>query len=327
MQEQGPTRAENWTAYWSTGALHSCADSFQGNYAGAIGVFWRSVFTRLNQGARVLDLCCGNGPLSKLLLEANAADPSFRVDAVDLAQVTMPWLSELSDPQRSQLRVHPGVDVAALPFADDHFDLCISQYGIEYAGAAAFAEVARVLQPGGTFAAVIHHVDGIPVEIARFEREHVAVLLAPDGLYATALELIEPMSRSGTVEGRNQLKQDPSATSARLGFNAALTRLQASIREAPYPDVFQEQIEVVLPLLNQVPALGADQGRKRLLGLRQALLASLQRQQELLEHACDEAQVRELLRIFGDEAPAVQTLRFENSKIAGWGVKATKKGT
>ena len=324
MHEQVTTRAENWTAYWSTGTLHSCAGSFQGNYAGGIGAFWRKVFSDLNPGANVLDLCCGNGPLSKMLLELNATDHSLSVDAVDLARVAMPWLSELSDMQRLQLTVHPGVDVTALPFPDDHFSVCISQYGIEYAGQAAFAEAARVLQPGGTFAAVIHHVDGIPVEIARFECEHIAMLLSADGLYATALELIEPMSRSATAEGRLQLKQDASAISARVGFNAALTRLQASMREARYPDVFQEQFEAVLHLMNQVPSLGADEGQKRLLELRLALVSSMQRQEELVEHASDEARIRTWMRLLGDDKPVIERLLFDNGQVAGWGVSATK---
>ncbi len=326
MGERVATRADNWTTYWSTGALHSCAGSFEGNYAGGIGAFWRKVFDGLPPEARVLDLCCGNGPLSKMLLEQTAADHAFSVDAVDLARVAMPWLSELTDRQRSQLRVHPGVDVASLPFPDEHFSLCISQYGIEYAGAPAFAEAARVLRPGGKFAAVIHHVDGIPVEIARFERQHIAVLLSPEGLYATASALIEPMSRSGTEAGRSQLKQDPSATQARVGFNAALSRLQASIQAAAYPDVFHEQVEAVLQVLNQVVALGAEEGRTRLGALRQALVSSLQRQEEVVEHATEEAGIRAWMRILGDHAPVVQALRFDNGTIAGWGVCATKGG-
>ena len=323
MNDRVTTRAENWTTYWSTGALHSCAGSFEGNYAGGIGAFWRKVFNGLPPQARVLDLCCGNGPLSKMLLEQKPADHSFSVDAVDLARVMMPWLSELTDLQRSQLRVHPGVDVASLPFPDDHFSLCISQYGIEYAGTAAFSEAARVLRPGGKFAAVIHNVNGIPVEIARFERQHIAVLLSADGLYATAAELIEPMSRSGTEAGRIQLKQNPSAARARLRFNAALSRLQANIQAASYPDVFHEQVEVVLQVLNQVPSIGAEEGRRRLGRLQQALASSLERLDEVVEHASDETCIRAWMRILGDHAPVVEPLLFDNGTLAGWGVSAT----
>ena len=324
MHDRVMSRAENWTAYWSTGTLHSCASSFQGNYAGGIGAFWRKVFSDLPPGARVLDLCCGNGPLSKMLFELNTEDRSFSVDAVDLAQVTMPWLSELTNDQRSRLMVHRGVDVASLPFPDGHFSLCISQYGIEYVGMTAFSEMARVLRPGGIFAAVIHHADAVPVEIARYECGHIAVLLSPEGLYTRAYELIEPMSRSGTEQGRIQLKQDPSAAKTRIEFNAALSRLQANIQQLPYPDVFEEQIEAILHLLNQVQTLGVEEGRKRLLGLRQLLESSLQRQEELLQYACNEEQIRACIRILGDDAPLLETLFFENGKIAGWAVSATK---
>ena len=40
-------RIESWSRYWASGALHSCAGSFDGNYAGSLRAFWNEVFSSL----------------------------------------------------------------------------------------------------------------------------------------------------------------------------------------------------------------------------------------------------------------------------------------
>ena len=65
------TRAQAWTCYWSSGVQHSCPGSFAANYTGRIGDFWKSVFEALPSDARVLDACCGNAPMSQMLLDSD----------------------------------------------------------------------------------------------------------------------------------------------------------------------------------------------------------------------------------------------------------------
>ena len=136
-------RSQAWSAYWSSGRLHSCAGSFEGNYGGAIGTFWRTRLVHLAPGARVLDLATGNGPLPEMLALMHGA--AIAVDAVYLAVPAPAW----HDPSRHPgVRFHAGVDMEALPFADGLFDLVVSQYGFEYADhARALAEVLRVAAP------------------------------------------------------------------------------------------------------------------------------------------------------------------------------------
>ena len=320
MQSELQPRAESWSRYWATGALHSCAGSFAENYTGQIAAFWQRVFAALPVNAHVLELCSGNAPLSKLLLEQRLEDETLQIDAVDLAQAPMPWLAQLPVNKQQQLHFHAGVDAAALPFASDQYDLCISQFGVEYVGQQAFEEALRVLKPQAVFAAVIHHIDALPVQIGRVECAHIDSLLEDDGLYAHAAEMIPPMALAATAEGREQLKQSASANAVRQAFNAALQRLQAAMHAAQYPDVFHDQLALVMQLLQQVPVLGVDEAKRRLHLLREALLDAKLRQQELVAYAADEAQIRTWMQPFTDAAMTLDILRFDNHAIAGWGV-------
>ncbi len=319
------SRARAWSDYWASGALHSCVGSFSGNYAGAIAAFWQAVFDRLPQSAQVLDLCCGNAPLSKLLLDSHAKQVAGIV-AADLAEISPPWLAGIAPELAARVRVHAGVDAAALPLPDAAFDLCMSQYGIEYAGEDAFREAARVLRPGARLAAVIHHVDSLPVRIARAELTHLDALLDADGLLARAAAMIEPMERAASEAGRRQLAHDAAANAARSAFNLALGDVQARIERGPFADVLIEQREALMALLATVPRIGVEAGQRAWEVQREALRAARLRQRELLEFACDAPRLQALAALLGDAAPSVDAVRFDNGELAGWGLLATRVG-
>ncbi len=89
-------------------------------------------------GERVLEIGCGRGHLNKRLREGG-------IDAVGID----------ANPQAAEHAVSDGVvtmDAAHLKFADDSFDKIVSVHAIEHIPPIedAFAEMARVLKPGGT---------------------------------------------------------------------------------------------------------------------------------------------------------------------------------
>lgn len=316
-------RARVWSDYWASGTQHSCAGSFSGNYAGNIAAFWRSVFALLPSDARVLDACCGNAPLGRLLLESDVAERVSELVAVDAAQIAPVFPAEYA----GRVSVHAGVDVAALPFPDGGFDLCMSQYGIEYVGVPAFVECGRMLREGGRLAAVLHHVQALPVRIAREECGHIDVLLGDEGFFARARAMIEPMARAATEAGRAALMRDTQANAARAALNEALRALQARIDAALWPDVLLEQRDAVMQLLGQVPGIGAQAAHQHLEALQRALLASQLRQRELVAFALDEAGLRALMEAFPGRIERLEPLSFDNGELAGWALVACRTGS
>lgn len=312
-------RIENWSRYWASGALHSCAGSFSGNYAGNLRAFWNRVFSALPPHPAVLDLCCGNAPLTKLLLDdTRVLADGGTVDATDIAAIAPRWHALLPAPLRQRVRIHPRVDAALLPFDAAAFDLCMSQYGIEYVGDAAVAEVLRVLRPGGRLAALLHHPESLPVRIARHELEHLDWLENEARIGELVGALIEPMARSATPQGQASLRDDAEANDRRARFNGALQRLQERSQAQPYPDALLEARDALMAVLQRARFAGVAAAETMLAEWRQRQDESRLRQQELIEHACDEARLRHWAAMFGDGAAQWQTLAFDNGELAGW---------
>jgi SAM-dependent methyltransferase len=105
-------------------------------------------------GRRVLEIGCGSAPCARWLRRAGAD-----VVALDLSAG---MLARAADLNRSTGLAVPLVQAEAgrLPFADGSMDLACSAFGglpfVADAGQV-FAEVARVLRPGGRFVASVNH--------------------------------------------------------------------------------------------------------------------------------------------------------------------------
>lgn len=312
-------RRAAWTAYWATGGLHSCVGSFEGNYSGAIGAFWRDVFEATPAGPlRALDLATGNGALPRLLWEHRGDRLGLEVDAVDLAQLAPSWIDR---DRHAGLRFHAGVAMEQLPFPQACFDLVTSQYGFEYARRdAALAEALRVLRPGGRLALVMHHHESVLVRVGRIELDHQACLLADDGLLASASAVLPWLAKA-------RAGIDPSgnadALRARTAYNTAIQSLAASIARSSAPDLLVEARAWV----NQVLAgVGPDPAPAlaRLADYREGLHAAGLRTAELIEHALDADQVASLVDAIKAARPAgtVRVVPLQQPEgLLGWGLR------
>ncbi|HEX2053763.1 MAG TPA: methyltransferase domain-containing protein [Actinomycetota bacterium] len=94
---------------------------------------------------RVLETAAGTGVLTAELVQAM---PTAQITATDLNQAMVDHGSK-----RVLGAVWRRADAMELPFPDAFFDLVVCQFGVMFFPdrRAAFAEVARVLQPGGRF--------------------------------------------------------------------------------------------------------------------------------------------------------------------------------
>lgn len=179
-QDSRNDATRDWDAYWQNAGVAPalCAG---GARDAALDRSWsrllQPVFARSRSSLRALDIGSGNGAVIRHLLrlthESGRSAVTIALDAAPHA------LAEL---RRQIPEAHcVAADAARTPFPDHAFDLLTSQFGLEYAGAGAFTEAARLLGDGGTLAAILHLQDG------GIERECRANLDAIDGFRSGGL--------------------------------------------------------------------------------------------------------------------------------------------
>ena len=140
-----------WDRYWS-GTRENAAHREGGAQDAALDAFWSALFDSRRAPGRVVDLAAGNGAVLGRVLRQYPGCWSLALDASQSAGVQL-----LARYPKAAVVCADG---ARLPLADHSFDWVLSQFGIEYAGAAAFPAAAGLVAPNGIFAAVVHLAGG-----------------------------------------------------------------------------------------------------------------------------------------------------------------------
>lgn len=326
QDESTSTRAQRqavWARHWATGAEHSCGGSYGHTYGGAIARFWQEVHAQTVPGSRVLDIATGSGALPRLLLRLRP-DLPLRIDAVDLAPVAPGWMLELPDAQATRVRFHPATAAESLPLPDASMDLVVSQYGLEYADLGrAVPELLRARAPQGRIALVMHHTESRPVTLAAVEMDHIEWLRSPQGLLATAADMLAPMALSATAAGRAALAGDAGASAARTRFNAVQDELQRRASPTDGADILLEVRQGVGELLNLARQQGLDPARRAFNSLDETLADAHFRLAELRDCALGEPEARGLMRVLeaGSLRCSLQLLH-EGPHLMGWALRA-----
>jgi len=148
-----------WDRFWSYDRLSSFGTGTgAGNYGEHIAAGWRNFFANLPSGARVLDLCTGNGAIAVMAVEAG---DQLQVTGADLAAVRPAAFVSESKGALGKIRFLAGTPAEQLPLEDGSFDAIVSQYGIEYSNMErSVAEAVRVLAPGGKLRFATHAAEG-----------------------------------------------------------------------------------------------------------------------------------------------------------------------
>ncbi|MEX0900912.1 MAG: class I SAM-dependent methyltransferase [Gammaproteobacteria bacterium] len=297
-------RQQAWTRYWQSGALHSCAGSYDGNYGGAIAAFWHARFADVTASMRVLDLCTGNGPLPALLLARFDGQPAPRIDAVDFAEPRPAWANA------DRITFHARTSIESLPFEDAAFDRVYSQFGFEYADTTrALAEALRVLSPNGELALVCHHAGSWLAEVAAEEVAHLEWLTANDAPDIAAA--VAPAAARGGIP----------AAMADTAFDALMRALAARARVARLPDALHDAGNALGGLVELAAARGESAACAAAESWRTAIKDARLRSSELVEHALDADAVNALATMLrgGGRGCEVGELR-EGDYLVGWTV-------
>lgn len=228
----GTRDVEHWDAFWRA-RDKAIEREDAGARDPAPAHFWETFFEREFTGrtrASVLDVACGHGAVTGIAVAAGrSAGIELEARCADYSQAAVDELCKR----------FPGVegvacDAADMPWPDRRFDFVVSQFGIEYAGDAAFGEAARLVAGGGTLAALTHLQGGaIHAECA----DNLAV--------ATALR------ESGLM------------TLARHAFGAGFNLMAGKISEAE----FQEADKQLAPAVETAKGILRDKGPQAAGGL------------------------------------------------------------
>lgn len=163
----------------------------------------------------MIDIGCGNGAVTTIAIDVSRAmGARIEVHCADCSS------SAVADVRRRMPQVEAvACDALNTPYADGSFDLVVSQFGIEYAGKAAFAEAARLVSASGNLTAIVHLAGGA---LHRECEENLAAAAA-----ANASNLM-PLARAAFAAGFDMLAGRMSVTE----FQYHEKRLRAAVETA-----------------------------------------------------------------------------------------------
>ncbi|MGD8378818.1 MAG: methyltransferase domain-containing protein [Gammaproteobacteria bacterium] len=278
-------RDASWDAYWREGQFHSLADAYHGNYGGRIRAFWETVFARQPAGAAVVDLGTGNGAIPLIAREVSEAHGlKLEIHGIDRADIDPPAaLATNRQVDFSGIRFHPRTPAEATGFPADTVRLVTAQYAFEYTDTdATVAELARILQPGGQLAFIMHHSDSVILRTTREELDHARLVFEEVALFDKAAALLELMAAATTPAAREALQRDPKAQRRREALNEAAARISARIESAGNPLFLQTALGMVSDVFQRATGLAPDRIRGELDSAAQRLGANLGRLRDLV---------------------------------------------
>ena len=188
--------SEGWHRYWRKDRLAACVPE-NPESAAAIESHWTTFFESLPDGSRILDIATGNGVVLLWAVRvARRLGRKFELTGVDAADIDP--LRFLPDYRADLNEVTFLGNTAAetMPFADNTFDVVVSQYGLEYAELdSALAETGRVLVPEGQLHWLAHTPSSVVVTQAQLQLESIELLLASHGPFAAMKAFVKAQER------------------------------------------------------------------------------------------------------------------------------------
>ena len=143
---------KNWSEYWQNeGAEGEVFVNKQGGKHPFLARYWQQLFREQKPDARVIDIAAGAGSIFSHLPNTH----QFELHAADISEPALKLLK-----QRIPITTVHVCPATKLPLPDGSFDFVVSQFGVEYAGIAAFIEAARLVKPGGQLSLLCHYQRG-----------------------------------------------------------------------------------------------------------------------------------------------------------------------
>ncbi len=293
-----------WSDYWSQGNLSSFSEK---NYSGVIADYWRDFSTTLSSQHKVLDLCCGNGPVLNMLYHSLRDNISPELIGVDYANV-----QKFGKPYQ----LHGNVNIESLPFENSCFSFVISQFGIEYSDLSeSIKEVSRVLQPGGQFRFICHSDDSAIL------KENRQIYECSQSLEENSFEYFSEMLLGLDLISKNDSRGEAIASSSREKFNQSISEHHQKFGEVLFATGFPDAMKNIL----QYKASGQCQSIFE--DYKISFAQAQKRMKQLLSAAIGEdkkADLSELLQQHKLSITSFDKIKDENTGIVGWCIEGGK---
>ena len=313
-----------WDRFWSYDRLSSFGTGIgAGNYGAPIAAGWQGFFAALPAGARVLDLCTGNGAIAVLAVESG---DRLKVTGADLAAVRPEAFVTKNKQQLKQVRFLGRTPAEQLPLEDASFDAVVSQYGIEYSDLEkSIPEAVRVLAPGGRLRLAIHAAEGtVAADTKRAIADADFLLDDLDlvGIAAACFQAILDVERGRAQGAAAQLAAQVRYSTFREGLQAVALRARGAADAAMLSSVHGS----LTALFQQRLSHGEPTLAAKLTDLRAEIEAHRERQRALLAAALSAEQMAALaerLKSLGLSDVALGDQR-DGSNLIGHVVEAWK---
>lgn len=287
------TRINDWSNYWTGRVANEAGAALVGvgiETDETLAKLWAGVFDGLPAKTRVLDLACGAGAALKAAAKAGLKDLTgldMVADAIVSLQRELPQARGVVAPANQT------------GLTDNRFDLVVSQFGFEYAGAEETAhEVSRILAAGGQFAAICHYADGAIADECQGrldqlrEIEDCAFIPRAKDFFRATYATMAAATREDAARAVNEANAKADA------FKPASERLIALAQDNRLNGLAGHLYQGAAQLFERRAAYALIDVETWLDGMQGELDAYTGRMQSMVESALDADKVRTVLEVF-----------------------------
>lgn len=320
MNSNQYTNERAWSNYWVTGYESTFTGHENSDFFIELSEYWRSEFLALENGARIVDLGCGNGSVSAIAAECSEKD--LDIIAVDYAAV-----ERSSDvfKKHSNIEIRDHTNIEKTGIDASSVDLCVSQFGFEYADRAEAAlETHRILKSGGKLIAVIHHRQSEIAQSCMSTHKQIGLCYRSE-LTVVSRSLLERLKELETTN------QDKKSDQTALGISAEFNKIAGRVYDygSRMPDM-----EYIKYYLNELSSLFSDKAENLNFSEKSAIIEAVEenarnyqlRMEAMLRASLDEENIKHLESCLRDTGLNVEesSIVENDQKLFAWRVIATK---
>lgn len=300
---------ESWNAYWKNNHHGDCFSlDGQSELSQILSNYWCDYFRSKKQGLYLLDLACGNGFVGKCAIKSNSNLLAIGVDKV--AEIGQTEFQVVKN--NSRLKLLTGLGIDQLKFAENEFDIIVSQFGIEYSDFSSIIKnIVMQLKPNGEMHLVLHHTESILYQQSQTEITILNYLLSEIKIFESILKYA--------------MQHDEHSKKKLLEIITLATKKGVVLADNN-ESVFFSIFNLIKNLVNQLISFN-NVSQKEINYLQQHYLAHYLRLQQQISVSLDQYTLSKMLKVLSHcGMNNITHSKLENGSygLIGWQVNSTK---